>query len=185
MPHWRKIAVMRNRRWYLCHWIRLVELSRLIPISMCFSQKVLPLLTKNWKMLPGYCSQSETLWNNSSRMRDRGTVILTKMFVSIRGIQRYIKNKDYVKSTWLCRIDEKSVAVRLTENFQTMGRGSFINRLRLRGGERSEPHNSWSIWGNPSRGFIPCASTRWFTCLDMTSLWRYDSFCSRIKIRPP
>ncbi len=86
------------------------------------------------------------------------------MFVSIRGIQRYIKNKDYFKSTWLCRIDEKSFAVRLTENFQTAGRGSFINRLRLRGGDRSEPHNSWSIWENPSRGFIPCASTRWFTC---------------------
>ncbi len=36
------------------------------------------------------------------------------------------------------RIEEKSVAIRLTEKFQTVGRGSFINRLRLRGGERSE-----------------------------------------------
>ncbi len=44
-------------------------------------------------MLPGYCSQVETLWNNWSRMRDRGTDILTKMFVSIRGIQRCIKKK--------------------------------------------------------------------------------------------
>ncbi len=109
-------------------------------------------------------------------MRDRGTVILTKMFASIRGIQRFIRNNrlptlsqhDYAVLTKnrgnekfatffmtvdssrraesndtnidmvffkrCCRIYEKpnSVAVRLTENFQIVGRGSFIIRLRLR-----------------------------------------------------
>ncbi len=85
----------------------------MIPISIWFFQKV-AVLTKN---------RTEK----------------TKRTKKSNGIS---KIKITLSQHDLCRIDEKCVAVRLTENSQTVGRGSFINRLRLRGGERSGPHNS-------------------------------------------
>ncbi len=62
----------------------------------------------------------------------------------------------------ICRIDEKpnSVALRLTENFQTVGRGSFIIRLRLRLVASEASHISHEVFGEIRAGGSSLARPR-------------------------
>ncbi len=63
-----------------------------------FQLKGVAVIDEKLKMLPGYCSQAETLSNNWSRMRDRGSYFNENVRLDKRNPTVY-KKIDYFKST--------------------------------------------------------------------------------------